>query len=175
MAERDAAVYYETQKFRQVWLLLLVGAIAVMTWYGFIKQVLLGIPFGTKPMSDFALTIHWALVGIGLPLLFYSIKLISIVKEDGIFIRFVPFHFSCRKIPLDELQDFKPRTYDPIGEYGGWGIRGSKSNRAYNVSGNLGVQLILKEGQKILIGSQNPEEFVRSIERVVETDKQIIG
>jgi len=35
--------------------------------------------------------------------------------------------------------------------------------KAYNVSGNRGVQLELLNGGRILIGSQKPEELVKAI------------
>jgi len=34
---------------------------------------------------------------------------------------------------------------------------------AYNVYGNKGVKLILKNKKKILIGTQKPEEFTRQL------------
>jgi len=36
--------------------------------------------------------------------------------------------------------------------------------KAINVSGNIGVQLILKNGDKILIGTQKKEEALRVLE-----------
>ena len=44
-------------------------------------------------------------------------------------------------------------------QYGGWGIRGFKSNRAYNVSGKIGLQLEFKNGDKLLVGTQNGQEM----------------
>ena len=41
------------------------------------------------------------------------------------------------------------RTYAPLREYGGWGIRGLSRKRAYNVSGNRGVELSLVDGRKL--------------------------
>ena len=39
-------------------------------------------------------------------------------------------------------------------EYGGWGIRGGlRGTKAYNVSGNRGVELMLADGRTVLIGS----------------------
>jgi hypothetical protein len=60
---------------------------------------------------------------------------------------------------------WEARTYRPILEYGGWGIRYSPFGQgcAYNVSGNRGVQLELADGQRILIGSQRAEELARAI------------
>jgi hypothetical protein len=65
------------------------------------------------------------------------------VDSDGIYIRYIPFHFNFRKIEFAELRRAQARKYRPILEYGGWGIRGAGFNRAYNVSGSHGVQVII--------------------------------
>jgi hypothetical protein len=60
---------------------------------------------------------------------------------------------------------WEARTYRPILEYGGWGIRYSPFAKgwAYNVSGNQGVQLELASGKRILIGPQRAEELARAV------------
>ncbi|MHC4338483.1 MAG: hypothetical protein ACYSTG_11155 [Planctomycetota bacterium] len=63
------------------------------------------------------------------------------------------------------------RTYKPIREYGGWGIRYSFRKgigRAYNMSGNKGVQLVFKNGKKLLIGSQKPDELAQAINSIMK-------
>ena len=59
------------------------------------------------------------------------------------------------------------RKYDALTEYGGWGIKGGKfwkkdKGTAVNVSGDIGIQLELKSGKKLLIGTQlkNESEMV---------------
>ncbi len=37
---------------------------------------------------------------------------------------------------LDKIVGAEARSYQPIVEYGGWGVRWSRSGRAFNVSGN---------------------------------------
>ncbi|MDI6783925.1 MAG: DUF6141 family protein, partial [bacterium] len=93
--------------------------------------------------------------------LFSILKLTTEVHEDGIYIRFEPF--VRKKILFSEMKQYTARTYRPIREYGGWGIRYGWKGTAYNVSGNRGVQLELNNGKRILIGSQRPEELVRAI------------
>jgi hypothetical protein len=109
-------------------------------------------------------------------LLYYS-KLVTEVRYDGVYIRYTPFHRSFRCLPFSEIESYEARTYSPIAEYGGWGIRwgwkGGNRNIAYNVSGNKGVQLVLKDGRRILIGSQKPEELVAAIKSA--TSRSIEG
>jgi hypothetical protein len=53
------------------------------------------------------------------------------------------------------------RQYSPIAEYGGWGLRLGLfgKGQAYNVSGDKGLQLEFTTGQRLLIGTNKPEEL----------------
>ena len=67
----------------------------------------------------------------------------------------------------DDLSEYYARTYRPIWEYGGWGIRCSfGKGKAYNVSGNKGVQLVFKSGKRLLIGSQRADELEEALSKL---------
>ena len=149
MDERSEIFFREIQQFRQIWVWLIILFLAGILWYGAIKQLVLNIPFGSNPAPDAVLFVFWVIFGIGLPAFFYFIKMTTKLRIDGLYIRF----FSLRKILWDELKSYEVRTYKPIREYGGWGVRYGSKGKAYNVSGNRGVQLQLKNGKRILIGS----------------------
>ncbi|MHC4643443.1 MAG: hypothetical protein ACYS32_17515, partial [Planctomycetota bacterium] len=72
-----------------------------------------------------------------------------------------------------DLAEHYPRTYKPILEYGGWGIRCSFTGKgkAYNVSGNKGVQLVFTNGKKLLIGSQQPDDLAAAIEEMLKQNE----
>ncbi len=156
-------VYREVQRFRQIWIWLIVLTVAGLIWYALITQLFLQRPFGNNPMPDGWLIIFWIIFSLGLPLFVFYCRLITEVREDGLYIRFFPFHLSFRKIAFNELKRCEVRTYNPIREYGGWGIRYGPKGQAYNVSGNQGVQLELVNGKRLLIGSQRPEELWQAI------------
>jgi hypothetical protein len=154
--------FREVQKFRQIWVWLIVFGAALLMWYAFIQQITLGQPFGANPGPDWMIWLFWLTIGIGLPLLFVYMKLIVEVGEDGVHISYVPF--VSRLIPFEEIQGHEARAYKPIREYGGWGIRwwGGK-RRAYNVSGDQGVELKLRGGDRIMIGSQRAGALTEAI------------
>jgi hypothetical protein len=86
------------------------------------------------------------------------------VKVDTEFLRNRYFPLWSKTVPLTEIVRWETRTYRPVLEYGGWGIRyGAGNGWAYNVSGNQGVQLELANGQRILIGSQRAKELAWAI------------
>ena len=166
-------IFEEKQKFKQFWikiLVLFVGIIVISTFgWGFIKQIILKQTWGSKPMPDSALILFFCfsfILGIGLPLLIFKANLKTKVTENGLSIKFFPFHLKFKPIPLKDIKNIQALEYHPIKEYGGWGIRGFKKKRAYNVSGNKGV-LIEYEERTLLIGSQKAEE----LEKVLKTIK----
>ena len=154
--------FHEEQAFRRWWILLLIGFLVALQWWGFVQQILLGEPWGNRPAPDWLMVLLWLAFGIGLPASFFYLRLIVTVTEDSIVIHYRPI--LKREIPTSEIESHQARTYSPLREYGGWGIRGLPSRRAYNVSGNRGVELILTGGDRVLIGSQRADELDRAIQ-----------
>ena len=161
MSSESTVLFREEQRFDQWWLWLLVLVPTTMVWYGAIQQLVLGKAFGDNPTSDTGMSILLVLFGILLPLFMYSLKLITEVRQDALYVRFYPFHFSFKHYPYTGMRSYKVREYSPLREYGGWGIRYGRKGMAYNVSGDRGVQLEFNDGKSLLIGSQRPEELER--------------
>jgi hypothetical protein len=157
----SARLFQEVQHLRQ-WLFVVPIAIAtVVIWWAFLKQVVLEDPTGEQPLPEW---LAWALAfvfGLGLPALGWSMRLITEVRPGLLWVRLRPFRGT--RIPAKEIASAFSREYSPIREYGGWGVRVSRSGRAYNAYGKRGVQLVLRDGSKILIGSQRSEELVAAI------------
>ncbi len=116
-------------------------------------------------MPDWGAVLVAALLGIALPASCLWFKLETTVYPDRIEIRMAPF--SHRVFRPSEIAGAAARTYRPLREFGGWGIRGWGANRAYNVSGDQGVQLVLTNGNRILIGTQRPDELERAIASIL--------
>jgi hypothetical protein len=96
-----------------------------------------------------------------MPLFFLYLRLIVTVTAESVDIHYRPL--TRRTIHVADITHVEARTYSPLREYGGWGIRGLGSNRAYNVSGNEGVELTLFDGRKVLLGSRRAEELAQAI------------
>jgi len=91
------------------------------------------------------------------------------MRQDGLYIKFAPVHFSFKKIQLDDLKKHYVRTYNPLGEYGGWGIKSGKNGKVYNVSGDRGVQLEFTDRKNLLIGSQKSEQLDSAIREYLKS------
>lgn len=161
------AIFREVQRFRQWWVWLLVLLVAGISWYGFIQQIVLKKPFGNNPAPDSIMIVIVAIFGILFPVLFYSLKLVTEVQYDGLYVRFFPLQFHAHKILFGDIKKYEIRTYSALKEYGGYGIRYGTKGKAYNVSGNKGIQLEFQDGKQLLVGTQRPEEFASALASVI--------
>jgi hypothetical protein len=160
-------VFREVQRFRQPWLwVVILGIVGLVAW-AVVQQFGYGEPFGTNPMSDTGLIVVALVFGVGLPLFLLGITLTTEVRSDALYYRFFPLNLTFRRLGPEDIREYQIRTYSPLREYGGWGIRWGSKGKAYNVSGDRGVELLLLDGRRVLIGSQRPEELAQALKMVV--------
>ncbi len=159
-------LFSETQRFKQILLWILLFAIfltvSVPAIIGLTKQLIFNQPFGSKSISTeglIVITIVSVIIPIIPMVLFRIMKLETIITEEGIYVRFYPFQSKRKFYNWNELTKCYIRQYNPVGEYGGWGMKGLGNNKALNISGNKGIQLETKEGDKLLIGTIYPDEI----------------
>ena len=154
--------FTEVQRFKQWWTWMPLFGINCLFLYGIIKQVVLGQQFGNRPLSN-----TWLFIAFGFTLLVTLLpvccRLETRIDKDGIYVRFFPFQFIRKKFAWAEISKLYLRQYRPIVEYGGWGIRCGGNGKAYNVSGNMGVQLEFISGEKLLIGTNKPKELTETL------------
>jgi len=136
---------------------------AGLVWWSLVQQVMLGRPFGNNPGPDWLIWVLWVFIGLGLPVLFWLISLTVEVTQEAVHVRYRPL--TRRIIPLGDIVRAEPRTYSPVKEYGGWGIKGwSRAKVAYNVRGDRGVELALADGRSVMLGSQRSDELAAAIQ-----------
>lgn len=159
-------LFREEQQFRQPWLMaVLIGGFALCLVTAFIAFVSIS---KSHPLNALANPAVYVLaseaLAIGLiTILFLSVKMITEVRWDRLVVRAVPITRLRREIPINEIKECEARTYSPIREYGGWGIRYGRGGKAYNISGNRGVQLVLASGERVLVGSQKADDLAAAI------------
>lgn len=157
-------LFTERQKIKHWWLWLTLIGINVLFLFRVIKQVVGGQQFGDKPMSNTGLLITAGLTFL-LTLLFWSIRLETQIRQDGIYVRLFPFHIAYKHYLWDKLTKSYVRQYSAITEYGGWGLRLGLFGKgtAYNISGNKGLQLEFTNNTKLLIGTNKPDELTKTL------------
>ena len=144
--------FTEKERFTQWWLWLLFSAVMIYTIYNFIED--------RQYFSTLELAIS-IIIPILVIILFLVIRLETKIDEHGISVRFFPFQITFRYYPWRNIKKAYVRKYSPLGEYGGWGIRQGLfgKGKAYNVKGNQGLQIILNDEKKVLIGTKKLEEI----------------
>ncbi|MFK7947457.1 MAG: hypothetical protein AB8G11_07705 [Saprospiraceae bacterium] len=151
-------LFSEKQRFTQLWLWILLMGLNLLMIYGIIQQIIFGHPFGNNPAPDLVLVLL-SLIPFGISWLFYAFCLETKVTDELISFQLRPFG-GLNTIRFEEIEKVHVREYSPIGEFGGWGYRVSYNNGiAYNIKGNQGLQLELKNDKKILIGTQKTVEL----------------
>ena len=170
----EEILFSEIQRFRQKWIWILLIVVAIIgvapLVASILMQVCLKTPLGKKPIdiggTALVTLIFMAFVGT-ISSLIGSSKLETYIKKEGITVRFYPIQTSFKLYKWEDISTCYVRQYSHIKEFGGWGVRGGmgKSN-ALNVSGNMGIQLELKNGYKLLIGTCKPEEVMEVLRKM---------
>ncbi|TYP97543.1 hypothetical protein C7447_104237 [Tenacibaculum adriaticum] len=169
-------VFKEEQKFTQWWLI-------VILIFSTITPIVIVFREYQASENTFEGNYHNLIgltIGVLISVLIFFLKLRTRIDEKGVHYQFFPFHFSLKTILWTEMSNAYTRKYDAISEYGGWGLKGcllwnKNKGKAINVSGDLGIQLTLNNGKKILIGTQREEEAKRVLETYKEKIKQLNG
>ena len=151
-------IFKEEQRFNQLWLILLI-LVSVLVPLGIILGMYIKDPTSFS-VEELVLILGITMLAPGIIFLF---KLYTRVDEKGIHYKFFPFHWSYKIVEWHDVKKAYVRKYDAISEYGGWGFKGGalwnkSKGKAINVSGDVGVQLELKNGKKLLIGTQKRKE-----------------
>lgn len=87
------------------------------------------------------------------------------ITAAGIIVSYFPF-FSQKTVYWNEVQELFIRKYNPLTEYGGWGIKFGPSGSVYNVRGNIGLQIIFHNGSRLLIGTGKPDEMIKLLQKL---------
>jgi hypothetical protein len=160
-------LFTEKQKFRQFFLWLILFGFNALFIAGIYIQVIAGGQFGTKPMSN-----TWLFFGFGISIvisvIFMVVRLETIIKQDGIYVRFFPIQREYKQYAWTQINKLYIRKYSAIKDYGGWGLRMGRIGigNALNVSGNKGLQIETVDNYKMLIGTHKPEELAEVLNRI---------
>lgn len=174
----EKVLFIEEQRFNQWWLwLIIISATLISTvpfMIGIYSQEVLGKPWGNNPGSTgllvFVLILDLVIM-FGIIWLFLKMSLHVEIREGGLHYKFPPLLIKWKIIAKDEIESFTVRTYRPVSEFGGWGIKGSSRKMAYNMSGNIGLELVLKNGRKVLFGTQKSQAIKYAMEKMMDGER----
>ena len=141
-------MFLEVQKFSP-WIFLGASAFIV---------VIAAIVSSLAPDGARLLTMMKASSPILLIALIYQfLKLRTVIVDGKLSIRLAPFGGTT--ISLDTIVSAKAVRYNPLRDFGGWGIRMGTRGWIYNARGDWAVELQVKDQGTIFVGSQIPEKL----------------
>lgn len=162
MDNKNGVLYKETQTFSHplIWLVVLC-----MTF----SSVYFGLPQLFEIASDRAPTTEviigssvFLVIGFILPIILLAIKFKIQVRDDGVYLKMIPFRFSFQKIPLSSIKDCQIYEQKEK-EKNKLGLRNAISKKAYSLGGKRGIMLEFQNGESIMIESKHPEKIVQAI------------
>jgi hypothetical protein len=143
--------FHEEQRFRESWLWLAIAIpIAIAVWF-----------LLTTPGVPASASLLVVIVGIAVGALFAIARLETTVTGDDVVVRLHGL-WPTRRVRLDDIAEVAPMRYT-MWDSGGWGVHFGLAGMTYNVSGNDGVHFVLKDGRRILVGTQQPAEFAAAV------------
>lgn len=156
-------IFKEKQRFPLIWnMIILLVTVPAMAYLLYTEMS------GGGSLSSLPYSIWFSLLMLIVVLAFINmIHLDTRIDKTGISVRFYPLHFQDRYYSWDTIESVEVRKYKPILEYGGWGWRKSLRNgTAYNIKGKMGLQLVFKDGSKLLIGTQKADDMQKALEKI---------
>ena len=168
--------FKEEQKFSTPWIFLVIfpvlGAVIFFAKYNEWEGGSIAVSEKDDILGLAILGGFMFIMMVGLTILFYSMKLITQIKNDGIRIKYKPLMSKERFYSKAEITKYEIRKFNPKREYGGHGAKRGKrrSGRAYTVSGRLGLQLYLTNGDKVLIGTKRKEAIKYAMEKMMNKE-----
>ncbi len=161
MGRSAPVLFHEEQAFRQRYAKLALATPPAALIFVTCRQLVWHHPWGNPPVSNgglLFLTILLVLVYVRL----ITVRLVTDLRPTEIAVGLRGL-WRKRRISLNQVRTARAVEYDPIRDFGGYGIRSGLRGHAYIASGSGGVELELRNGQKILIGSQDPARLAKQI------------
>ncbi|MCK5584829.1 hypothetical protein KAJ02_02045 [Candidatus Bipolaricaulota bacterium] len=134
----------------------------------YVSWLSIGIPLALWLSAGFLIRESlWAAclnAAIGVLLLLFFGGQRTRVSRNGIIIRYGLMGIPIFRCQLSEIEGHRIRSFAPLADFGGYGIRVAKGVTAYYLAGQTGVQLDLVNRRSVLIGSSSPERLAAVIE-----------
>lgn len=167
--------FKEEQRFTQWWLWLILSSALLAIIIPVVNE--LSAHSWDTSSEDFSRLILYAsltvLFIVAILIVLVLSKLKTKITREGIFIKFPPLKRKLHKIEVHEIEGFEIRKYRAKREFGGHGFRNRrKSGQAYTTSGNIGLQLYLKNGKKLLIGTQKKQTIESAMYKLMGENKK---
>ncbi len=148
-------VFNESQSYRGTWVIYLILLVELPT---LILMLILFFSSEEKKEIGFALIFVVSILGLVLSLIF-NIKLETRIDGTGIHFRYFPFIRNWRLIPKNSIISTKVSSFNPLLDFGGWGMKANKTTKLFNITGDQGLLIDSGKSKKVLLGTLKSKEL----------------
>ena len=180
----SGVLFQETQSFREtrwIWLIIIPFSVilCIPFMYGLYWQLVQGEPWGDKPMSDYALILTSSLTFVLMSVVIWiilSVKLEVSIDNKGVHYRFFPVRPRWILIPANDIDSYEINSKGNFFTTGGLGYHRNffKKKQSMTIHGGAHMVLRLKNGQRILLGTLQPSELGRTMEKILKKEEEIV-
>jgi hypothetical protein len=172
-------LYKEEQRFPTPWIFLVIfptlaSVIFLLKFNEWNREEVIEVSEKNDILGLIIMGVIFFVMMVGLTILFYKMRLVTQIKSDGIYFKYLPFINKERFISKEEIKNYEVRKYNPNREFGGHGVKKQRrirnSGKSYTVSGRFGLQLYLSNGDKILIGTHRREALKHAMDKMMNND-----
>lgn len=118
-----------------------------------------GRVLGMGVLAVIAAAVQWLAAGLRVRL--YHDRIVLGLGSSG---------WISKTVAYDEIVRTESVRYNPMAEFGGWGVRwGKEGKRAWTARGTRAVVLHLKDGTRLYVGSDNPQRLEERLRAVAGT------
>jgi hypothetical protein len=162
----------ERQRFMRKGLVLIivltVAGLLFILFAALYRTIVLGKLTGLSVFNDadLALLVFFILLSaVGLPLIFYAIRMDMQLKDGILYARFWPF--KDLNIPLDQIVLVEKVRLNAKEEFGGLGIRENLQEYALVMLANdyQAILIVLKNGDRFLFSSRRADDWIKQLRK----------
>jgi hypothetical protein len=145
---------------------------------GLYWQLIRGKPWGDKPLTDGGLLALFAFVlatwGLGMAVLI-SFRLDVRIDDSGVHYRVVPIKIKWQTASREQIAKYSVEKKFRLLQSGGFGYHRNRftRTRSVRIRGGHHLSLLLKNGNKLLLGTQNPDELDKAMKKLISQNELI--
>lgn len=157
-------VFNESQSYRGTWVIYLILLVELPTLI-----LMLVLFFSSEEKKEIGIALVFVISVLSLVLtLILNMKLETRIDDHGIHFRYLPFIRKWRLIPKKFITAAEVISFNPLLDFGGWGMKSNKTTKLFNITGNHGILIESDESKKILLGTLKAEELKSFLEDWME-------
>lgn len=160
-------LFQEKQTYTKGKVILL--AIITLLTSAFFIQLAIKTPYDKTAIMLGGLICVGYLAGITFYL--WRLQLKTVIKSKKIKFQYSPLHAKKQTIKTKEIEDYQVIKTPFLAKLSGWDVQFNTSEQVYSLSGRTGLELTLKDGQHIFIGTKKPMVLKNALDKVFGTSE----